>query len=102
MQTSYAHDQTKRAYKDFVGQFDTLTDENVRWTSYSKEAVATCATLGLSTLRFRDQQYRMTRSPLLFDMYVVEYAVHRVLRQFGRYHEWSVVVVHTVTSAHHR
>jgi hypothetical protein len=44
----------------------------------------------------------MTRSSLLFDMYVVEYAGHRVLRQFGRYHEWSVVVVHTVTSAHHR
>jgi hypothetical protein len=29
----------------------------------------------------------MSRSPLLFDMYVEEYAVHRVLRQFGRYQE---------------
>jgi hypothetical protein len=29
MQTSYAHDQTKRAYKDFVGQFDALTDTDV-------------------------------------------------------------------------
>jgi hypothetical protein len=29
----------------------------------------------------------MTRSPLLFDMYVEEYAVHRVLRQFGRYQD---------------
>jgi hypothetical protein len=34
-----------------------------------------------------DQQYWMSRSPLLFDMYVEEYAVHRVLRQFGRYQE---------------
>jgi hypothetical protein len=39
---------------------------------------------------------------LLFDMYVEEYAVHRVLKQFGRYQEWPVQVVHTVPSAHHR
>jgi hypothetical protein len=29
MRTSYAHDQMKRAYKDFVGQFDALTDADV-------------------------------------------------------------------------
>jgi hypothetical protein len=39
---------------------------------------------------------------LLFDMYVDEYAVHRVLRQFDRYQEWSVPVVHTARSTHHR
>jgi hypothetical protein len=44
----------------------------------------------------------MTRSSLLFDMYVEEYVVHRVLRQFGCYQEWHVPVVHTVPSAHHR
>jgi hypothetical protein len=44
----------------------------------------------------------MTRSPLLFDMYVEEYAVHRVLRQFGRYQVWHVLVVHTIPSAHHK
>jgi hypothetical protein len=27
----------------------------------------------------------LTRSSLLFDMYVEEYAVHRVVRQFDRY-----------------
>jgi hypothetical protein len=53
-------------------------------------------------LCFRDQQYWTTRSPLLFDMYVEEYAIHRVLRQFDRYQEWHVPVVHTVPSAHHR
>jgi hypothetical protein len=79
MQTSYAHDQTKRAYKDFVGQFDTLTDADVRWMSYSEEAITTHAPQGLSTLCFRDQQYWMMM-PLLFDMYVEEYAVHKVLR----------------------
>jgi hypothetical protein len=44
----------------------------------------------------------MMRSSLLFDMYVEEFAVHRVLRQFGRYREWPVPVMHTVSSAHHR
>jgi hypothetical protein len=29
----------------------------------------------------------MTRTSLLFDMYVEEYAVHRVMRQFGLYQE---------------
>jgi hypothetical protein len=29
----------------------------------------------------------MMRSPLPLDMYVEEYAVHRVLRQFGLYQE---------------
>jgi hypothetical protein len=33
----------------------------------------------------------MTRTSLLFNMYVEEYAVHRVLRQLGRYQEWHVL-----------
>jgi hypothetical protein len=102
MQTSYAHDQMKRAYKDFVRQFDALTDANVRSTPCSEEAIATHAPQGLSTLCFREQQYWMTRSRLLFDMYVEGYVVHRVLRQFGRYQEWPMPVVHTVSSVHHR
>jgi hypothetical protein len=44
----------------------------------------------------------MTTKPLVFDMYVEEYTTHRVLRQFGRYQEWPVPVVHTVPSSHHR
>jgi hypothetical protein len=43
MQTSYAHDQTKRAYKDFFGQFDAPTDADVRWTPYSEENIASRA-----------------------------------------------------------
>jgi hypothetical protein len=35
-------------------------------------------------------------------MYVEEYAIHKVLRQFGRYQEWPVPMVHTVPSANHR
>jgi hypothetical protein len=102
MQTSYAHDQAKRVYKDFVGQFDALTDADVRWTPYSEEAVLSRAPQGLSSLCSRDQHYWMMRMPLLFDMYVEEYAVHRELTQFDRYQEWHVHVVHTIPSAHHR
>jgi hypothetical protein len=40
----------------------------------------------------------MMRTLLLFDMYVEQYVVQRVLRQFGRYQEWPVPVVHTVPS----
>jgi hypothetical protein len=57
----------KRAYKDFVDQFDALTDADVRWTPYSEEVltdadvrwtpyseevVATYAPQGLSSLCF--------------------------------------------------
>jgi hypothetical protein len=102
MQASYAHEQTNRAYKDFVGQFDSLMDTNVRWTPYSKEAIATRAPQGLSSLCFRDQQYWMMRTPVLFDMYVEEYAIHRVLRQFGLYQESPLCVVHAVPHTSHR
>jgi hypothetical protein len=102
MQTSYAHDQTKRVYKDFISQFDALTDADIRWTPYSEEAVASRAPHGLSSLCFRVQHYWMTRTMLLFNMYVEEYVVHKVLSQFGHYQEWHVPVVHTVPSAHHR
>jgi hypothetical protein len=54
MQISDAHNQTKRAYKDFVSQFNSLTDVDVRWTPYSDEAIATRAPQGLSSLCFRD------------------------------------------------
>jgi hypothetical protein len=78
MQASYAHEQTKMTYKDFVGQFDSLTDADVRWTPYSEEAIVTRAPQGLSSLCFRDLHYWMTWTSLVFDMYVEEYDVHRV------------------------
>jgi hypothetical protein len=80
MQTSYAHKQTKRAYKGFIGQFDSLTDEGVGWTSYTKEAITAHAPQGLSSLCFRDRDYWKTKMPLEYDMHVEEYVVHRVMR----------------------
>jgi hypothetical protein len=44
----------------------------------------------------------MMRTPVLFDMYVEEYAIHRVLRQFGLYQESPLCVVHVVPHTSHR
>jgi hypothetical protein len=38
---------------------------------------------GLSSLCSRDQAYWMTRRRLVFDVYVEEYAIHWVMRQFS-------------------
>ena len=37
-----------------------------------------------------------------YDVYVEEYAVHRVMRQFGLYQESLVPVTHTVSALVHR
>jgi hypothetical protein len=39
---------------------------------------------------------------LVFDIYVEEYAIHRVMRQFGLYQPSSVPVTHTLPAAVHR
>jgi hypothetical protein len=44
--------------------------------------------------RSRDQAYWMTRRRLVFDVYVEEYAVHRVMRQFGLFQEAPVLLCH--------
>jgi hypothetical protein len=57
MQTWYAHEQTEKAYKDFIDQFDSRTDEDVRWTPYTEVAVTARTPQGLSSLCFRDRHY---------------------------------------------
>jgi hypothetical protein len=39
---------------------------------------------------------------LVFDMYVEEYMVHMVMRQFGLYHASPVPVTHTLPVAVHK
>ncbi|KAF8664446.1 hypothetical protein HU200_054618 [Digitaria exilis] len=71
--------QTKKSYPDFVGQVDALVDTD-----------------GLSSLCLRDQEYWMTRKPIVYDIHVEEYHVHRVMRQFGRHQDFPVPVTHSV------
>ena len=94
--------QTKKSYPDFVGQFDALVDSDVRWTPYSPIDVAARAPNGLSSLCLRDQQYWMTRKPIIYDIHVEEYHVHRVMRQFGLHQDFPVPVTHSVPGHVHR
>ncbi|WVZ51396.1 hypothetical protein U9M48_002547, partial [Paspalum notatum var. saurae] len=95
---AYAHVQTRKSYPDFVGQFDVLRDDEVRWEPYSEEAVESRAPEGLSPLCVRDAEYWRTRRPLVFDIYVEEHAVHRVLRQLGLFQE--IVVPQSLLPSH--
>ncbi|WVZ79870.1 hypothetical protein U9M48_027398 [Paspalum notatum var. saurae] len=81
---AYAHVRTRKSYPDFVGRFDVLRDDEVRWEPYSREAC-----------------WR-TRGPRVFDIYVEEHAVHRVLRRFGLFREIVVLrafYLHTRTGS---
>ncbi|WVZ62019.1 hypothetical protein U9M48_011814 [Paspalum notatum var. saurae] len=95
---AYAHVQTRKSYPDFVGQFDVLRDDEVRWEPYSVEAVGSRAPEGLSPLCVRDAEYWRTCSPQVFDIYVEEHAVHRVLRQLGLFQK--IVVPRSLLPPH--
>jgi hypothetical protein len=60
-----------------------MVDAQVRWTPYAPAIVAARAPHGLSSLCSRDQAYWLTWRRLVFYVYAEEYAVHRVMRQFG-------------------
>ena len=62
------------------------------------EAVGSRAPEGLSPLCVRDAEYWRTRRPLVFDIYVEEHAVHRVLRQLGLFQE--IVVPQSLLPSH--
>jgi hypothetical protein len=94
-------EQTRRSYLDFVGQIDTLTDREVIWQSYTDALVAARAPQGLLSLCFRDRDFWLTKTSLIHDMYIEEYHVELVLRQFGLYQASPVPVAHTVDPSVH-
>ncbi|CAO2144172.1 unnamed protein product [Urochloa humidicola] len=83
---SWVGSQSRKAYLDFVGQFDQLMDANIRWTPYTANLIHHRAPQGLSSLCLHDQGYWMTRKPLVYDIHVEEYAVHHVMRWSRRGH----------------
>jgi hypothetical protein len=102
LQHVWAGEQPKKAYNDFVGQIDRMVDAQVRWTPYAPAMVAARAPQGLSSLCSRDQAYWLMRRRLVFDGYVEEYAVHRVMRQFGLFHDAPVLAVPRLPPSAHR
>ncbi|XP_039803517.1 uncharacterized protein LOC120667522 [Panicum virgatum] len=75
---------------------------DVRWTPYTAADIYARAPSGLSSLCLRDHEYWMTRKPILYDIHVEEYHVHRVMRQFGLYQQTPVPIVHSVEAHVHR
>jgi hypothetical protein len=49
----------------------------------------------------RDQAYWLTRRRLVFDIYVEEYTVHQVMRQFGLFQAAPVVDAKSAPSVKH-
>ena len=97
MQPSWVGMQVRKSYPDFVGQFDSLVDKDVRWTPFTAADIYTRASSGLSSLCLRDQKYWMMRKPILYDIHV-----NRVMRQFGLYQQTPVPIVHSMEPHVHR
>ena len=73
----------------------------MRWTPFTTADIYTRALSGLSSLCLRDQEYWMTRKPILYDIHVEEYHVNPVMRQFGLYQQTPVPIVHSVEAHVH-
>ena len=90
MQRSWAHTQVRRAYPEFVSELDMLMPEDVVWESYSPEAVATRAPVGLSSHCSANASLWLTTADLVYDIAVGAYCPWRVRRQFGQLQEFPV------------
>ena len=84
MQRRFAHDQVKNCYPAFNEQFDVLIVGVVIWEPYTDDAMEAKYPGGISVLCTRDRAYWMTKSKIIFDVYVEEMSQQRVMRQFGR------------------
>jgi hypothetical protein len=102
LQHVWAREQPKKAYKDFVGQIDRMVDAQVRWRPYAPAMAAARAPQRLSSLCSRDQAYWMTRRRLVYDVYIEEYDVHWVMRQFDLFQEAPVPVAPRLPPTTHR
>jgi hypothetical protein len=102
MQPTWVEFQMKKSYPNFVSQFDALVDRDIRWMPYTLDEIHARAPQGLSSLWLRDQAYWMTRKPLVYDIHMEEYVVHRVMRQFYRYQILPLLVTHNMEAHVHR
>ena len=79
----WPNEQAKSVYQLFVTQFDQLQIVDVIWEPYSHERVNERAPLGLSSMCTRDHAYWLTKSHLVYDIFIEPYCVYRVMRQLG-------------------
>ena len=79
MQRRFAHDQLKNCYLAFNELFDALSVEAVIWEPYTDQQKEAKYPGGLSDLCTRDRAYWMTKSKIIFDIYVEEMSQQRVM-----------------------
>uniref|UniRef100_A0A0E0LCF2 SWIM-type domain-containing protein n=1 Tax=Oryza punctata TaxID=4537 RepID=A0A0E0LCF2_ORYPU len=74
----------------FTESFESLRENEVRWTPYTNEEANLREPNGVSILFYHDEAYWMTRKMLVYDIFVEGYNVQRVMRQMRLYQQVSV------------
>uniref|UniRef100_A0A0E0K2A3 Aminotransferase-like plant mobile domain-containing protein n=1 Tax=Oryza punctata TaxID=4537 RepID=A0A0E0K2A3_ORYPU len=82
--------QVHNVYEYFTETFESLRENEVRWTPYTNEEANLRGPNGVSILCYRDEAYWMTRKMLVYDIFVEGYNVQRVMRQMRLYQQVPV------------
>jgi hypothetical protein len=83
IQRRFAFDQVRGCYQSITEAFDFYPGDAVIWDPYSPGSIAARYPGGLSDLCTRDQEYWLTKSKIVFDIFVDEMSQQRVMRQFN-------------------
>jgi hypothetical protein len=70
-------------YQSITEVFDFYPGDAVIWNPYSSASIAARYSCGLSHLCTRDQEYWLTNSKIVFDIFMEEMSQQRVMRQFN-------------------
>jgi hypothetical protein len=92
VQPQWARIQVHNVYEYFTEAFESLRENEVRWTPYTNEEAILRAPHGVSILCYRDEAYWMTRKMLVYDIFVEGYNVQRVMRHMGLYQQVPVPI----------
>jgi hypothetical protein len=70
-------------YQSITEAFDFYPGNAVIWDPYLHDSIAARYPGGLSDLCIRDQEYWLTKSKIIFDIFVEEMSQQRAMRQFN-------------------
>ncbi|WVZ89110.1 hypothetical protein U9M48_035563 [Paspalum notatum var. saurae] len=100
---TWANEQARRTYPNFVVELDRLVANDVLWEPYSAAAVASRAPYGLSSWCTSNGALWYTAASLVHDIYIEPHCSNRVMRQFEYAQRFSVPrVIDRVSKQHHR
>jgi hypothetical protein len=72
IQRRFAFDQVRGCYQSITEAFDFYPGDVVIWDPYSPDSITARYPSGLSDLCTRDQEYWLTKSKIVFDIFVEE------------------------------